>query len=79
MAAVCTEASVMVITDVPELKRPWLKQNHSNVSQITGVGLMNSQKRPPVCDTGLGSLRTVILICWEDSTPSQMKNINFRP
>ena len=44
MAAVCTEVGVMVIMDVPELRRPWLAETHSDVSQIAGVALMNDQK-----------------------------------
>ena len=47
------------ITDVPELRRPWLAENHSNLSQITGVALMNGRKDLPVCDTCMGSLRIV--------------------
>ena len=31
MAAVYTEAGVMITKDVPELKRPWLPENHSDV------------------------------------------------
>ena len=50
---------VMVIMDVPELKRPWSAENHSNVSQISGVALMNGQKDLPVCDTSLDSIRIV--------------------
>ena len=56
VAAVCNEPDVIVITDVPELKRPWLAENHSNVSQIAGFTLMNSQNHLPVCDTCLGSI-----------------------
>ena len=37
----------------------WLEENHSNVSQIAGIALMNGEKDRPVCDTGLGSLRLV--------------------
>ena len=54
VAAVCTETGVIAITDVPELKRLWLAENHSNVSQIAGAALMNSPKDLPVCDTSLG-------------------------
>ena len=48
-----------VITDVLEFKKPWLAENHSGLSQIAGVALMNDQKDHPVCGTGLGSLRIV--------------------
>ena len=44
MAVVCTEAGVMVRTNVQKLNRPWLAENHSNVSQIAGVPLKNGQK-----------------------------------
>ena len=59
VAAVCTEGGLMVITNVPKLKGPWLAENHSNMSQIAGAALMNGQKDLPVCDISLGSIRTV--------------------
>ena len=59
VVAVCYEAGVMVMMDVPELERPWLAENHSDVSQIAGVDMMNGQKDLPVCDTSLGSIRIV--------------------
>ena len=61
MSRGCTEACVMVITDVLELKRPWLSENDSNVSQIAVVALTNGQKDLPVCDTCLS--HTKILKC----------------
>ena len=44
MAAVCTEAGVMVRADVLQLEKPWLAGNHSDVSQIAGVVLTNAKK-----------------------------------
>ena len=59
MAAACTEAGLIVITEVPKLKGPWLTENHSNVSQIASVALMNGQKDLADCGTSLGSIRCV--------------------
>ena len=59
VAAVCAEAGVLVTMDVPELKRPWLEENLSDLSQIAGVALMNGLKDLPVCDTDLGSVTIV--------------------
>ena len=57
MTAVRNEACVMVITDVRELKRPCLAENHSHLSQIAGVVLMNGLKDLSFCDTSSGNIR----------------------
>ena len=46
---------VMVRTNVPELKKLWSAEYHSNVSQIGGVALKMAKKiKIPVCDTNIG-------------------------
>ena len=50
MAAICTsEAGVRVITHVPELKRLWLAENHSNVPQIAGIALVTRRLHLSEC------------------------------
>ena len=61
----------------PNSKDHRWQKNHSDVSQIAGVALLNGQKDLLVCDTGFGSLK--IVKCREDSTPSLVKNVNFKP
>ena len=69
VAAICTEAGMVVRTDLQKLKRPSLAENHSNVSQIAGVALTNGQKNLLFVtrDWVVLELRN---IWWEDSTPS---------